>query len=97
MIKIAVVGKIGAGKSYVAQSFGIPVFNADKEVSKIYEKNINFFKKLKKQIPKYIKTYPIKKKEILKSILTNKQNLKKNYKNNPSNCKKKNGFFFKNI
>ena len=28
MIKIAVVGKIGAGKSYVAQSFGIPVFNA---------------------------------------------------------------------
>ena len=77
MIKIAVVGKIGAGKSYVAQSFGIPVFNADKEVSKIYEKNINFFKKLKKQIPKYIKTYPIKKKEILKSILTNKQNLKK--------------------
>ena len=41
MIKIAVVGKIGAGKSYVAQSFGIPVFNADKEVSKIYEKNIN--------------------------------------------------------
>ena len=67
MIKIAVVGKIGAGKSYVAQSFGIPVFNADKEVSKIYEKNINFFKKLKKQIPKYIKSYPIKKREILKS------------------------------
>ena len=77
MLKIAVVGKIGAGKSYVAQSFGIPVFNADKEVSKIYEKNINFFKKLKKQIPKYIKSYPIKKREILKSILTNKQNLKK--------------------
>ena len=77
MLKIAVVGKIGAGKSYVAQSFGIPVFNADKEVSKIYEKNINFFKKLKKQIQKYIKSFPIKKREILKSILTNRKNLKK--------------------
>ena len=95
MIKIAVVGKIGAGKSYVAQSFGIPVFNADKEVSKIYEKNINFFKKLKKQIQKYIKSFPIKKREILKSILSNKKNLKKITKIIHPIVKKKMIFFLK--
>ena len=76
MKKIAVVGKIGSGKSYVASSFGFPVFNADHEVSKIYKSNINFFKNLKKKLPKFIKSFPIKKKEILKSILSNKKNLK---------------------
>ena len=44
MIRIAVVGKIGSGKSFVAKSFGLPVFNADKEVALIYKK-INFFLK----------------------------------------------------
>ena len=29
MIRIAVVGDIGSGKSYVAKQFGYPVFNAD--------------------------------------------------------------------
>ena len=37
MIRIAVVGNIGSGKSFVAKSFGLPVFNADKEVSLIYK------------------------------------------------------------
>ena len=77
MIKIAVVGKIGSGKSFVAKSFRLPVFNADKEVSKIYKKNKNFFKKIKKQIPIFIKSYPINKKEISNSILSNKMNLKR--------------------
>ena len=32
MIRIAVVGKIGSGKSFVAKSFELPLFDADKEV-----------------------------------------------------------------
>ena len=40
MIRIGVLGDIGSGKSYVAKSFGYPVFNADREVEKIY-KNIH--------------------------------------------------------
>ena len=35
MIKIAVVGDIGSGKSYIAKLFGYPVFNADQEVASI--------------------------------------------------------------
>ena len=37
MIKIGILGDIGSGKSYVARSFGYPVFDADKEVSKLYK------------------------------------------------------------
>jgi len=76
MIRIAVVGNIGSGKSFVAKSFGLPVFNADKEVSLIYKKNKFFFKKLHKKIPKFIKSFPIDKKEILSCILANNKNLK---------------------
>ena len=36
MIKIAILGDIGAGKTFVSKLFGFPVFNADKEVKKIY-------------------------------------------------------------
>ena len=39
MIKIAVVGDIGSGKSHVAKQFGYPVFNADVEVTKLYKTN----------------------------------------------------------
>ena len=46
MIKIAVVGDIGSGKSHIAKLFGYPVFNADQEVASIYKKNKNCFKKL---------------------------------------------------
>ena len=76
MIRIAIVGNIGSGKSFVAKSFGLPVFNADKEVSLIYKKNKFFFKKLNKKIPKFIKSFPIDKKEILSCILANNKNLK---------------------
>ena len=44
MIKIAVVGDIGSGKSHIAKLFGYPVFNADQEVASIYKKNKNCFK-----------------------------------------------------
>ena len=31
MIRIGILGDIGSGKSFVAKSFGYPVFNADIE------------------------------------------------------------------
>ena len=77
MIKIGILGDIGSGKSFVAKQFGFPVFNADKEVQKIYKKDKRFFIKLKKTIPKYIFSFPINKKEISKSIISNQRNLKK--------------------
>ncbi len=77
MIRIAIVGNIGSGKSYVAKLLGFPVFNADSEVVKIYKNNYKCFKQLKKKIPKFIKSYPIRKSEISKAIYANKNNLKK--------------------
>tara|TARA_B100000700_G_scaffold140518_1_gene156516 strand:- start:2024 stop:2608 length:585 start_codon:yes stop_codon:yes gene_type:complete len=77
MIKIGIVGDIGSGKSFVARQFGYPVFDADKEVLKIYKKNKNCFKKLKRRLPNFIKTFPIKKNELKIAILKNKNNLKK--------------------
>ena len=77
MIKIGITGDIGSGKSFIANQFGYPVFNADKEVKKIYKNNRNCFIKLKKKLPKFIKSYPIKKKDLKKAVLGNKNNLKK--------------------
>ena len=77
MIKIGILGDIGSGKSYVARNFGYPVFNADYEVAKLYQLNKKIFNKLKKNLPKYIHSFPIEKKEILDAILANKNNLNK--------------------
>ena len=77
MIRIAILGDIGSGKSYVANKFGYPVFNADSEVANIYKKNKKVFIKLKKKIPKYISKFPIDKNEVTSAILSNKNNLKK--------------------
>lgn len=77
MIRIAVLGDIGSGKSYVAKQFGYPVFNADVEVSKLYKKSRKCYKKLKKTLPKYIVSFPIKKIEISKAIIDSQHNLKK--------------------
>ena len=77
MIRVAVVGDIGSGKSYVAKQFGYPVFNADVAVIQLYKKNKKCFEKLKKILPKYIISFPINKKEISKAIIGNKNNLKK--------------------
>ena len=76
-IRIGILGDIGSGKSYVANNFGFPVFNADHEVSKLYKKDKRIFIKLKKKLPKYISSYPINKNEITEAILSNKVNLKK--------------------
>ena len=48
MIRIAIVGGIGSGKTYISNLFGYPVFNADKIVSRIYSANDKIFYKLKK-------------------------------------------------
>ena len=77
MIRIGILGDIGSGKSYVAENFGYPVFNADKEVSKLYSKDKKIFLKLKKKLPKLIYTFPINKNEIVNAILDNKINLDK--------------------
>ena len=77
MIKIGILGDIGSGKTFVANQFGYPVFNADIEVSKIYKNNKSCFKILKKNFPNHIFSFPVNKKEISKLILLNKKNLKK--------------------
>ena len=77
MIRIGILGDIGSGKSYIAKKFGYPVFNADEEVGRLYRRDKKIFKNLKKVIPKYIHSFPIKKKEITTAILANKKNLKK--------------------
>ena len=77
MIRIAVLGDIGSGKSYVAKQFGYPVFNADSEVAKLYRKSRKCHKKLKKALPNYIASFPIKKNEISKAIMGGHHNLKK--------------------
>ena len=77
MIIIGILGDIGSGKSYVAQNFGYPVFNADYEVAKLYQQNKNIFNRLKAKLPKYINSFPIEKKEISDAILANNNNLKK--------------------
>ena len=76
MIRIAILGDIGSGKSYVAQNFGYPVFNADHEVALLYKSNKKIFNKLKKKLPKYIYSFPVEKSEISNAILSNKINLK---------------------
>jgi len=77
MIRIGIIGDIGSGKSYVANSFGYPVFNADKEVAELYQKNKQIFKKLKTELPKHIFSFPIDKLQITRAILSDKDNLKK--------------------
>ncbi len=77
MKRIGILGDIGSGKTYVAKCFGFPVFNADLEVAKIYKNNRKVFQKLKKKLPYFFNSFPIKKKEIIEAILSNKGNLKK--------------------
>ena len=77
MIRLAIVGDIGSGKSYVAKQFGYPVFNADAEVAKLYKKSRKCYNKLKKVLPAYIVSFPIKKNEISKAIIASRHNLKK--------------------
>ena len=95
MRRIGILGDIGSGKSYIANSFGYPVFNADQEVGEIYKKNKKVFLKLKKILPKYIYSFPINKYEITNAILSNKNNLKKIIKIVHFEVRKEMKFFLK--
>ena len=77
MIKLGIIGGIGSGKSFVAKLFNVPVFNADKEVNYLYKNSRECFKKLNKQIPNFIKSFPISKKELIAAINHDNKNLKK--------------------
>ena len=77
MIRVALLGNIGSGKSFISKLFKFPVFNADNEVKKIYKNDRECFRKFKRKLPNFISTFPIKKKEVIKAINSNKNNLKK--------------------
>ena len=77
MIRIGIIGDIGSGKTFVANNFGYPVFNADYEVGLLYKKDKNIFVQLNKKLPKFILSFPVKKSEIVDAILSDKKNLKK--------------------
>ena len=77
MIRIAVIGDIGSGKSYVARLFGYPVFNADNEVSKLYKKSRKCYTKLSKALPNHINTFPVKKNKLYQAVVEDITNLKK--------------------
>ena len=95
MIRIGILGDIGSGKSYVAQNFGYPVFNADYEVAQLYMRDKKIFNKLKRKLPKHIHSFPIQKKEISEAILTNKNNLNKIVKIVHTEVRKKMNNFLK--
>ena len=95
MIRIGILGDMGSGKSYVANNFGYPVFNADNEVSKLYKKNKKIFRKLNKTLPNHILSFPIDKLEVTKAILINKSNLKKIVKIVHDEIRKKMKLFIK--
>ena len=77
MIKISLVGDIGSGKTYISKLFRAPCFSADLEVIKLYKTSKNCFRALKKKFPKFIKSFPIRKKELTQVINKNFSNLKK--------------------
>ena len=98
MIKIGILGDIGSGKSFISKQFGLPIFNADKEVKKIYNNDRACFLKLRKKLPKFVNSFPIKKKNIIKAILSNIKNLREiNKIIHPIVRKKMNKFFLKNF
>ena len=77
MIRVAILGDIGSGKTFVSKQFGYPVFNADDEVAKIYKKDKSCFLKIKKSLPKFILSNSLNKNEITNAILDDFKNIKK--------------------
>jgi len=76
MIRVCVMGTIGSGKSFISKLFNCPVFNADREVNNIYKSHKDCFIKLKKKIPKFVKSFPIRKSELKNAISADSKNLK---------------------
>ena len=76
MIRVCVLGSIASGKSFISKLFNCPIFNADKEVVDIYKKDKSCFKKLNKKFPNHVKSFPIKKSELINAISSNNKSLK---------------------
>ena len=77
MIRLGIIGSIGSGKTFIGKLFKAPIFNADKEVNYLYRYNRECFNKLKKKLPKFVNSFPIKKNDLSKAIIEDKKNLKK--------------------
>lgn len=77
MIRIAVLGDIGSGKSFFAKQLNIPLFCADAIVQNLYKTNKSIFFKLKKIFPKYLDKFPLKKSQLVDIVIKNPNNLKK--------------------
>jgi len=77
MIRVGVIGGIGSGKSFISKLFNSPVFNADREVEILYKNNVECYKKLRKKLPNFVKSFPISKSQLIKAINEDKKNLKK--------------------
>ena len=77
MIRIGVIGGIGSGKSFISKLFKSPVFNADREVELLYKNNLECYKKLKNKLPRFVKSLPISKSQLIKAINEDKKNLKR--------------------
>ena len=77
MIRIGVIGGIGSGKSFISKLFKSPVFNADREVEILYKNSWECYKKLRKKLPKFVKSFPVSKSQLIKAINEDKKNLKK--------------------
>ena len=75
MRRIALVGDIGSGKTFISNLFKFPIFNADLVVSNLYKKDKFLFRKIKKRFPDKLRNFPLKKEELLKIIFQNKKNL----------------------
>ena len=77
MIRIGIIGGIGSGKSFISKLFKSPVFNADREVEILYKNSLECYKKLRKKLPKFVKSFPVSKSQLVKAINEDKKNLKK--------------------
>ena len=77
MIRIAVLGDIGSGKSFFAKQLNVPIFDADNTVSDLYKDSKSLYVKLKKKFPKYISKFPIDKSDLVKIITHKPSNFKK--------------------
>ena len=74
MKRIGILGDIGSGKSYFSRLLGYPRFDADVEVKKIYKNSRKVYLKIKKEFPKKISSFPVKKLDLSKIILEDKNN-----------------------
>ena len=55
MRRIALVGDIGSGKTFLSKLFQYPVFNADLQVIELYKKDKFLFRKIREN---FLKTLP---------------------------------------